>query len=131
MIPFTNVAGRGNVVFNFQRDPIGDLRGCGRGYHEAARRLANRFAEREGPDYEGYPILYLYRHALELYLKAVVYKGAGLLGLTGKGRPDTTALFKCHKLISLVPAVRAIFAEMDWTFTGLASIRLLTLNLVG
>ncbi len=31
MIPFINVAGRRNVVFNFQRDPIGDLRGFGRG----------------------------------------------------------------------------------------------------
>lgn len=52
------------------------------GYREAGKVLADRIAAANGyADYDGYPILYLYRHSLELHLKAIVYHGAALLGL--------------------------------------------------
>jgi hypothetical protein len=60
----------GNVVFNFTVRPIRDLTAFALGYREAGQTLAAKMAAARGyADYDGYPILYLYRHALlELYL---------------------------------------------------------------
>lgn len=117
MRPFISTPGPGNVVFNFTRDPIRDLTAFALGYREAANHLAAEFSRSDPrPDYEGYPILYLYRHSLELCLKAIVYRSAGLMGLMGKGKPDFTKLFNSHKLPCLIPPVRAIFNAMQWNF---------------
>ena len=118
MLDFVNVPSpHGNVVFNFNYDPIGDLTAFALGYREAANHLATEFA-RSGysPDYAGYPILYLYRHSLELYLKAIVYRGARLMDLLGKTKPEVSKLFKHHRLLTLIPPVRAIFHAMQWNF---------------
>lgn len=115
--PFINISDPGNVVFNFTRDPIGDLTAYAFGYKEAAKLLVAEFSRSSPrPDYEGYPILYLYRHSLELYLKAIVYRSARLLGLMGKDKPDLTRLFTRHELAPLIPAVRAVFDAMQWSF---------------
>ncbi len=109
----------GNVVFNFTGRPIEDLTTFALGYQQAAHTLAARLGQSRGyADYEGYPVLFLYRHSLELYLKAIVYRGAMLLGLVAEERPDTRGLFDRHELVRLLPAVRAIFKEMDWDFEG-------------
>lgn len=117
MRAFINTSNPGNVVFNFTKDPIKDLTAFALGYRGAADRLATEFSRSAPrPDYEGYPILYLYRHSLELYLKAIVYRSAGLMGLMGKGRPDVPRLFNSHKLSRLIPPVRAVFNAMQWNF---------------
>ena len=104
----------GNIVFNFTGRPIEDLTAFALGYQQAAHSLAGRLAQSRGyADYEGYPVLFLYRHSLELYLKAIVYRGAMLLGLVAERRPDTRDLFERHELVRLLPAIRAIFKEMD------------------
>ena len=109
----------GNIAFNFVAQPIEDLTAFALGYHEAAQTLAAKLAASGGyPDYDGYPILFLYRHALELYLKAIVYHGAELLGLVSEAQVDTSQLFQRHELTRLVPAIRAIFNEMGWNFEG-------------
>ncbi|MFQ5926113.1 MAG: hypothetical protein ACE5MH_01620 [Terriglobia bacterium] len=109
----------GNVVFNFTGQPILDLTAFALGYHMAGQALAARMAASRGyADYEGYPILFLYRHALELYLKAIVYRAAMLLKLVSEEQVDTRQLFQRHKLVRLLPAIRAIFNEMDWDFEG-------------
>ncbi|HET9178638.1 MAG TPA: hypothetical protein VFQ24_09825 [Terriglobia bacterium] len=117
MRDFINISNPGNVVFNFTDDPLRDLTAYALGYREAAKHLVIEFSKSAPrPDYEGYPILYLYRHSLELYLKAVVYRSAKLMGLLGKKKPDVARLFKSHKLPPLVPAVRAVFDAMKWGF---------------
>lgn len=117
MRPFINIPNSGNAVFNFSRDPVKDLTAYALGYKEAAKHLVIEFSRSDPrPDYEGFPILYLYRHSLELYLKAVVYRSAGLMGLVGKQKQHIAKLFKSHKLTPLVPAVRAVFDAMNWGF---------------
>jgi hypothetical protein len=119
MKPFVNVASpTGNVVFSFRGNPIHDLVGFAVGYREAAKVLAVRFKGNAYADYDGYPVLYLYRHSLELLLKAVVYRGAMLMGLIGKQQPEVPGLFSKHDLRRLLPAVRAIFKAMRWDFEG-------------
>lgn len=109
----------GNIVFNFHPRPIRDLTAFAVGYREAGRFLAGRMARANGyADYDGYPVLYLYRHALELYLKAIVYHGAALLRLVSEERVDTERLFERHDLSRLLAPVSAIFDEMGWTFEG-------------
>jgi hypothetical protein len=120
----TPVQWHGNVVFNFHPRPVRDLLAFGVGYREAGRILANRIAAANGyADYDGYPILYLYRHSLELHLKAIVYHGAALLGLIAEERVNTDRLFERHELARLLPPIRAIFEQMRWTFdnSGFAS----------
>jgi hypothetical protein len=115
MKPFVNIASpRGNIVFNFSGDPIRALVPFAIGYREAAGALAVSFRGDAYADYEGYPVLYLYRHSLELFLKAVVYRGANVMGLIGLERPNVPGLFSNHGLSRLLPAVRAIFRAMDW-----------------
>src|SRR5437899_99511 len=115
----------GNVVFNFLGRPVRDLRIFALTYHEAGRRLAAPMVSGTGyRDYDGYPILFLYRHALELYLKAIVYRGAMLLRLINEDELVTEKLFARHDLKRLVPAIRTIFEKMRWSFegSGLASV---------
>ncbi|MFB3779576.1 MAG: hypothetical protein ACE141_18295 [Bryobacteraceae bacterium] len=120
MQPFPgNSDGHGNVVFNFQGNPVGDLPAFAHGYHRAGKALAATLDAAPGyADYEGYPIFFVYRHALELYLKAVVYRGAMLLHLISECDLDTSRLFTSHRLAPLLPHVRAIWASQHWSFEG-------------
>jgi hypothetical protein len=63
-------------------------------------------------------VLFLYRHSLELSLKAVVYRGAQLMDLVTEREFEHPELFKNHGLVRLLPAVKQIFAAMHWTFEG-------------
>jgi len=115
----------GNVVFNFLGQPVRDLRIFALAYHEAGRKLAAPMVSGAGyRDYDGYPIFFLYRHALELYLKAIVYRGAMLVRLITEDDLVTEKLFARHDLTRLVPAIRIIFAKTGWSFvgSGLASV---------
>jgi hypothetical protein len=105
----------GNVVFNFRGRAINDLSAFAAGYHEAGKTLVSKMESTAGyRDYEGYPILFLYRHALELYLKAIVYRGAQLLGLISDEKANTEKLLTSHKLTRLLPTIEAIFRAVEW-----------------
>jgi len=104
-----------NVVFNFSRNAIDDLAPFAKGYHQAGKRLAGMLEASSGyRDFDGYPILFLYRHALELYMKAIVYRGAQLLQLLEIETPDTSKLFKNHRLSEFLPGVKAVFDGIGW-----------------
>jgi hypothetical protein len=68
-----------NFVASFTGNPKDDFGVFAKGYTLAADRLSNLLLG--GPpfsDYEAYPIVFLYRHALELSLKHVIYTSAKL-----------------------------------------------------
>ena len=116
---FLKPGGHGNVVFNFRGHAIEDLVPYAMGYRLAARWLARALGEAPGyADYEGYPILFLYRHSLELYIKAIVYKGAKLLGLLDQAKMETKGLFSNHRLSPLLRPLHTIFAAMGWDMEG-------------
>lgn len=74
----------GNVVLNFTGAPKRELALIGNEYFDAAKVLIERLAQKAGySDLEAYPIVFLYRHALELYFKAVLSLGNDLSGLLG------------------------------------------------
>ncbi len=76
---FSKAVDTTSFVSNFTADPTQDFGIYAKGYRMAADRLATllvgapRFS-----DYEAYPVVFLYRHALELSLKHVVYSAACL-----------------------------------------------------
>jgi hypothetical protein len=65
-------------VIHFTALPERDLGAYANGYAAAARNLAQDFLSRGYADYEAYPVVFLYRHALELYLKDIIIKGLHL-----------------------------------------------------
>ena len=95
-----------NIVSGFSRIPKHDFFIYAKGYKNAAQILAEELHERNGyGDYDGYPIIFLYRHAFELYLKGIIYNGARLLSFSGMGELskgfDVPKNNKTHKLKDL------------------------------
>ncbi len=107
--------GRGNVVFNFVGQTIVDTAAYGAGYRRAGKTVLEDIMARPGyRDNDCYPIFFLYRHALELHVKALVLRGAQLLELVSDEEVDTARAFKSHNLTEFLPAIRAIFKDRGW-----------------
>lgn len=78
-MPFDDISDTSDFVISFTNDPKGDFGVFAKGYTLAANRLAESLLEAPRfPDYEAYPVVFLYRHALELSLKHIIYGGVKL-----------------------------------------------------
>lgn len=114
---FRPVPGERSVVLNFRRRPQSEFDIYARPYHDAARALARRvFRSRTARELDALPIVFLYRHALELSMKAVVLEGNRRLDLFGKGLPtrELWTLLNGHRLTRLLPAIRQVFKKAGW-----------------
>lgn len=81
----SQVSGPDTFVIHFRDDPSLDFAIFAKGYRLAASTLTQSLLSRPAwPDYEAYPVVFLYRHSLELYLKNVISKGARLARLRGQ-----------------------------------------------
>lgn len=98
----------GNVVLNFMRFPKGELAAYGRSYHEAAQLLVKHMASTHYRDPDACPIVFLYRHAVELYLKSIIHWGNSLLQLNGKPIVHHQNIFTEHRLGVLLKSVKPI-----------------------
>lgn len=107
-----------NVVLNFRHSAEREFGLYGSGFHEAARSLAQTFLRKRGgfSDLEGLPIVYLYRHALELHLKGVVLAGQRLMRLEGNSlsEDELWKLLGGHNISALLPHVRKVFRYVNW-----------------
>ena len=101
----------GNVVLNFTQFPKGEFEVYARAYHEAGQHVVHRLAGRRGyRDPDACPIVFLYRHALELYLKSFVYWGNRLLRMNKKTIVmKQQELFRTHSLRKLAAAAKPTF----------------------
>ncbi|MEA1866935.1 MAG: hypothetical protein U9N19_02370 [Thermodesulfobacteriota bacterium] len=72
------------VILNWTGHPEQNLKFYAEAFHNIAKRLASQYKD-EWPlsSFEACPIVYLYRHAFELYLKAVIVYGNELLQYRG------------------------------------------------
>lgn len=114
---FQSDSPHGNVVFNFRRNPAGELAAWGAGNRRAARLLVQALQQASGYRCNDvYPIFFLYRHALELYLKAVVHEGAVWMGFVQKEWKVPERLFSDHRLSRLLPPIREVFESLEWTW---------------
>jgi hypothetical protein len=98
----------GNVVLNYMRFPKGELAAYGRSYHVAGQHLVKRIAASHYRDPDACPIVFIYRHAVELYLKAIIHWGNSLLRLNGKPTAPHKNIFAEHRLVVLLKSVKPI-----------------------
>jgi hypothetical protein len=99
---------RGNVVLNYKGFPKGELAAYARAYHEAARHLVKTNASSIHRGFDACPIVFLYRHAVELYLKYVILWGNSILWLSGKREVAHKNIFTEHRLRVLLKSVQRI-----------------------
>ena len=96
---------------------------CGifaQGYRESAAIVSRHLLERERfSDYEAYPIVFLYRHAFELYLKGIIYESARLAAFNRLADVDA-ALYNVHDLEKLAQAAGLALMKVFPNDTGLS-----------
>lgn len=91
---------------------VGDLGIFAKGYTLAADRLAGvLLAAPRFSDYEAYPVVFPYRHALELSLKHIIYTSAKLAAFKYLGAVEMQ-LQNTHHLTLLSGTVQAILARL-------------------
>lgn len=90
------------------RFPKGELAAYGRSYREAAEHLVAQMAKSHYRDPDACPIVFLYRHAAELYLKSIIFWGNNLLRLNKKPIVHHKNIFAEHRLEMLLKSVKPI-----------------------
>jgi hypothetical protein len=105
--------------FYFSTEPTEEFGYYGSGLLEAARTLARSFARRRGRrQIDIVPVLFLYRHSIELLAKAVILSGNRLMQQRGEGQ-DECDLFSSfarsrHRLPPLLDSIRRVFEYAHW-----------------
>jgi hypothetical protein len=107
----------GNTVLNWHRAPGEEFDLYGEAFWKAAKILLQNGTLDRLPiaSFDACVIVYLYRHALELFLKGVLI-GRGAELVDPRPSPQTVVNAK-HSLTKLLPDVRRIFVECGWDKT--------------
>lgn len=83
-----------------------------KGYFHVATCLAESLAQRERfPDYDGYPLIFLYRQSLELYLKHTIYQAARIVSYKNL-KPLSDELLNKHELASFATRGAEVLKEL-------------------
>jgi hypothetical protein len=107
----------GNVVLNFMGRPEAEFDIYAAAFWRAGRSLASSLAKQRGfRDFDACPIVFLYGHALELYMKAIVHRGRSLVSLAGKKLPIHPRALNRHDLLPLTEPLHYIFKHVGWTW---------------
>ena len=102
------VQGDRGFTIAFYPNPRDEFGAFANGYRCAADLLARSLLARPGyRDYEAYPIVFLYRHSLELSLKNIIYKGAKLVSFRDLSSVDSE-LHNRHRLPNLAQVASAV-----------------------
>jgi hypothetical protein len=102
-----------NTALNWNNGPELEFPFYARAFHNAAKTLvANVNLDRMArADWDACPVVFLYRHALELHLKALVL-GDGVNFMAT--RPDSASIYRTHSLHRLVQVVCEIVKSVAW-----------------
>ena len=84
-----------------------------RAYWRAARTITDRgdLRREERPNYDCFPVAFLYRHALELAVKSLLVQYQNATGI-----PTEDVLKRGHRLSQLIPYLRRLKAAFQMTF---------------
>jgi hypothetical protein len=112
----------GTVILNWVGTPEREFTWYGQAFHDAGKALANELREDPRFGLHGYPpdsfkalpVLFNYRHAMELYLKGIILAGADILPVKRQPEIDMNAVMKTHSLRQLLRDVERIFAAFGW-----------------
>jgi len=105
--------------FYFSNQPTEEFGYYGTGFLEAARTLARSFARRRGRrQIDILPVLFLYRHSIELLAKAVILEGNRLMQQGNAGQDEGKIFAKFgrsrHRLLPLLDPIRQVFEYAHW-----------------
>jgi len=105
--------GAGSELLNRNYIPAPELSSHARAFQAAAKKLADALGGDTGPasDLDIFPVVFVYRHAVELQLKGL------LLGPGGKllaARPDSLSISKTHSVSWLGQFVSQIVILVNW-----------------
>jgi hypothetical protein len=114
--------GRGTVVLNSHGMPEREFAYFAHAFHRGAQELADGLRRttqfglygRPTEDFRAYPVVFLYRHALELYMKAIILTGGPLLTSTGAAPANQSRVLKTHDLEDLRTDVERVFVACGW-----------------
>ena len=110
--PFISNPGPHKAVVNRHNVPAKDLFLYARSFHKAAKALAAFQPDASLlADVDVSPVVFMYRHALELHLKALVLGDGGNFLAT---KPDTLSVHKTHSLSWLAQFVCQIITAVKW-----------------
>jgi len=108
---------RTNVSLNFQGQPHDAFDLYADAYHRAGETLFETNFERQRQnDLDILPIAFLYRHAAELYLKAIVRKGNTLLALHGHPQGQIRQVHSLKQLLDDVKEVSEQSSDLSDPF---------------
>ena len=110
---FVSNPGPYNAVSNWRNVPERDLWLYARSFHTAAKKLAGALELDPGPmpEFDSCPVVFMYRHALELHLKAIVLgDGSNVLAT----KPDSISVSKSHSVSWLAQFVSQIVTGLKW-----------------
>lgn len=113
-----DILDEGSVIIQDGSNTVVSLEVLGEAYHEfakagvAALKTNTWFCRSKSLSaaYIALPVLFTYRHAVELYLKAMVIAGRPLLA----SPPNDELIYHDHNLEKLRPYVEEIFARLKW-----------------
>ncbi len=112
---FDSSDSQNNFVVSFRENLQNDFGIWAKGYLHSAQLVAeNLLARSHFADYEAYPVVFLYRHAFELYLKDFYYKSY----LFAKGRFELDNLQSFVHRHKLVPLARYFLKVCQIIFPG-------------
>jgi hypothetical protein len=105
----------GNSLVNWLGRPLEDILTYAETYRSAACRLvhAHRELNLNTPDHQVLPILFLYRHSLELFLKAIIYHGAEATIPQDELTIALPRLWREHSLVKLQKMAIPVFQAND------------------
>jgi hypothetical protein len=111
-LPVSN-PGPHKAVLNWRNVPVEDLFLYARSFHTAAKKLAGSPQLDATPftDFDACPVVFMYRHAVELQLKALVLGEGGNFLAT---KPDPISIYKTHSVSWLAQFVCQIVTALTW-----------------
>lgn len=112
----------GTVILNWHSTPEKEFTYIAEAFRVAAQeavtklRRNKRFGLHGLPieDFRAYPIIFLYRHAIELYMKGILLVGSDMLALKGEAEINREKLFTTHNLDVLRQDVERVFMVYGW-----------------
>lgn len=102
-----------STTLNWNNGPIREFCRYAEAFHNAAKVLVNSLDLDLNPnsDWNACPVVFLYRHSAELYLKGIVLgDGANFL----QAKPDPALVLRTHSLKRLFPFLQDIFNAVSW-----------------
>jgi hypothetical protein len=85
-----------------------------RGFHESGQELVKKI-DGTSPDYAVLPIIFLYRHAVELALKGAIWDADEIARLTRRTASSAPGPKNCgHSLVTLLPFFQHVVGQYAW-----------------